>query len=156
MYPGVMPSWDNTARRRGRATVWVNSCPESYYEWLSAVVAIASTKPADERLIFINAWNEWAEGCHLEPDERFGYAWLNATSLALRQPLPVSLKPGDPVSHPDPPPETSIVVQPLSAVVKVVVSVLFYHREDILAEFVRKLLPQLKAASKGSGLSCEL
>src|SRR5262249_24243811 len=108
LYPGVMPSWDNTARQRSKSTIWVNSSPQAYSEWLAEVADLARGRLSpQERFIFINAWNEWAEGCHLEPDERFGYAWLNATSLALRQPLPVSLKPGDPVSHPDPPPETS-------------------------------------------------
>jgi len=157
LYPGVVPSWDNTARQQSRSAIWVNSSPEAYSEWLAEVAGLARGRLApQERFIFINAWNEWAEGCHLEPDERFGYAWLNATSLALRQPFPVSVKSGNPVSHPDPPPETSIAVRPLSTLVKVAVSVLFYHREDILAEFVRKLLPQLKAASKSPGLSCEL
>jgi glycosyltransferase involved in cell wall biosynthesis len=85
LYPGVMPSWDNTARRRGAATVWVNSSPESYYDWLSkAADHLRRNRPADERLVFINAWNEWGEGCHLEPDRKYGHAWLNATKLALR------------------------------------------------------------------------
>ena len=79
-----MPSWDNTARRGSHAGIWVNSSPESYYEWLSATVEqVQKKEESDERLIFINAWNEWAEGCHLEPDERYRYAWLNATRLAL-------------------------------------------------------------------------
>src|SRR5262249_45563297 len=73
--PTVMPSWDNTARRGSHAVIWANSSPESYYEWLStAVEQMKNKEPSDERLIFINAWNEWAEGCHLEPDEKYGQA----------------------------------------------------------------------------------
>lgn len=154
MYPGVMPSWDNTARRRERATVWVNSCPESYYEWLSAVVAIASTKPADERLIFINAWNEWAEGCHLEPDERFGFAWLNATSLALHEPTQRS-EDNDP-SYVIPPAEQCVEVRRLPKSVRLAISVLFYHRDDLIPPFLQSLLPQIRSAMSRGDISCGL
>ena len=85
MYPGVMPSWDNSARRGNKSSAWINGSPESYFDWLSkAVKFLRENRPPEERLVFINAWNEWAEGCHLEPDERFGHAWLNATRLALQ------------------------------------------------------------------------
>lgn len=85
VYPGVMPSWDNTARRRSKSSIWVNSSPESYYDWLSQVCSfLRRDRPQEDRFVFINAWNEWAEGCHLEPDQRYGYAWLNATRLALQ------------------------------------------------------------------------
>jgi lipopolysaccharide biosynthesis protein len=84
VYPGVMPSWDNTARRRNQSSIWVNASPESYYDWLCQVSNfLRRNRPHEEKLVFINAWNEWAEGCHLEPDQLFGYAWLNATRLAL-------------------------------------------------------------------------
>jgi len=84
LWPGVFPSWDNTARRMERAHSWIHSSPEAYHKWLSIVVQRArTTLPPGERFVFINAWNEWAEGCHLEPDEKYGYAWLNATRLAL-------------------------------------------------------------------------
>ncbi len=81
----VCPSWDNTARRMERATSWIKSTPNNYYKWL--VDAIAKTRKnfkASERLLFINAWNEWGEGCHLEPDTKYGYEWLNATKKALQ------------------------------------------------------------------------
>ena len=85
VWPCVCPSWDNTARRMEWAHSWANATPESYYRWLSKVVSnLGATQPPDRRLVFINAWNEWAEGCHLEPDQKFGYAWLNATRSALR------------------------------------------------------------------------
>jgi len=85
VYPGVMPSWDNTARRGNRAGVWYNASPESYYDWLTNVINISQrNRPHEEHFVFINAWNEWAEGCHLEPDRQYGYAWLNATRLALQ------------------------------------------------------------------------
>jgi len=157
LYPGVMPSWDNTARQRTRSTIWVNSSPEAYYEWLAEASRLTRAKSSRaDSFVFINAWNEWAEGCHLEPDERFGHAWLNATSLALRQDASAVPKFIELASHPSAPPDVPVLVQSLSGSVKLAVSVLFYHREDILTAFVTKLLPQLKLAVEADGLSCQL
>jgi len=84
LYRGVMPGWDNTARRMERATAWVNSSPELYGRWLrGAVEQMQREQPPERQLVFINAWNEWAEGAHLEPDERHGYAFLEQTAAAL-------------------------------------------------------------------------
>lgn len=85
VFRGVNPSWDNTARRGSRATIFVNSSPVGYQQWLLRAVehTVHTTDRADERLVFVNAWNEWAEGAHLEPDQRYGYAFLEATRMAL-------------------------------------------------------------------------
>jgi SAM-dependent methyltransferase len=84
VFRGVMPGWDNTARMQNQGTIWAHSNPQLYCRWLHRVVQQTRRHPnPDERLIFINAWNEWAEGAHLEPDQQHGYAWLNATRLAL-------------------------------------------------------------------------
>jgi len=84
-FRGVMPRWDNTARRMERATSWVNATPESYGQWLRATVdLIQREQPQDRQIIFINAWNEWAEGAHLEPDKRYGYRFLEETRAALQ------------------------------------------------------------------------
>ena len=84
LFRQVMPGWDNTARRKEHGVIFARSDPQLYCRWLQRV-ALQTRRYAnpDERLIFINSWNEWAEGAHLEPDERYGYAWLNATRLAL-------------------------------------------------------------------------
>jgi GT2 family glycosyltransferase/glycosyltransferase involved in cell wall biosynthesis len=84
MYRGVMPAWDNTARRMERATSWINASPERYGAWLAAAIdRTIHEQPPEHRLVFVNAWNEWAEGAHLEPDERHGYANLEQTARAL-------------------------------------------------------------------------
>jgi capsular polysaccharide biosynthesis protein len=78
-FPGIVPSWDNTARRQNDGLCMLESSPAAFELWLRELVYRASHKPnPDERLVFINAWNEWAEGCHLEPDLRYGRAWLEA------------------------------------------------------------------------------
>ena len=80
----AMPSWDNTSRRGLAAHIFHNASPEMFEAWLSYI--IAKTKddyPPEHRLVFINAWNEWAEGAYLEPDRRNGHAYLQAVRNAL-------------------------------------------------------------------------
>jgi hypothetical protein len=82
-FPCVCPSWDNTARRNVGATIMQGATPLLYQQWLSKVVLRQSTEAEQNRIVFINAWNEWAEGNHLEPCERWGRAYLTATRRAL-------------------------------------------------------------------------
>jgi len=80
-FRGVMPSWDNTARRQDAGSIFLGSSPEAYRDWLDAAVSwTARMRVGDERLVFINAWNEWGEGNHLEPDQRYERAYLQATA----------------------------------------------------------------------------
>lgn len=81
-YPVVFPSWDNTVRRTS-ATIIENHDATQYARWLGDAVARVAARPPDQRLVFLNAWNEWAEGCHLEPDQRHGHAFLDATAQTL-------------------------------------------------------------------------
>tara|TARA_R110000868_G_scaffold208557_2_gene458087 strand:+ start:21903 stop:25202 length:3300 start_codon:yes stop_codon:yes gene_type:complete len=85
LFHGVTPQWDNTPRRMNAGTILLGSSPDAYELWLKRVATDAAKRHSkfDERLVFINAWNEWAEGCYLEPDVTHGYAWLAATRRAL-------------------------------------------------------------------------
>jgi glycosyltransferase involved in cell wall biosynthesis/SAM-dependent methyltransferase len=88
-YRGVMPGWDNTARRRMQSHVYVNSSPKLYELWLQYLVDYSRCAPNGQPLIFVNAWNEWAEGAYLEPDQKYGWEYLEATSRALRGYVPI-------------------------------------------------------------------
>ncbi len=82
---GVMTSYDNTARRGlTDAGIFYGIEPLLYRKWLKTVMLESKTKHRrEEDFVFINAWNEWAEGAHLEPDLKYGYAYLHATKEAL-------------------------------------------------------------------------
>jgi lipopolysaccharide biosynthesis protein len=80
-FPCVFPSWDNTPRRR-TPTVIQNDDPAAYMDWLGHEIQRVGGYPPEERFVFINAWNEWAEGCHLEPDILLGHSFLHATKQA--------------------------------------------------------------------------
>ncbi len=83
-YRSVMLGWDNSPRRKDGWSVWYGFSLEVYYRWLRFVVAYSRSRfPVDRRFVFINAWNEWAEGTYLEPDRKYGYASINTTSRAL-------------------------------------------------------------------------
>src|SRR5690606_31228910 len=85
LFRGVCPSWDNTARRGTNSTILANSTPGRFTRWVTNAIrdTRARLKAPDERLVFVNAWNEWAEGAHLEPDQRYGYAWLESIRVAM-------------------------------------------------------------------------
>lgn len=77
LYPGVFTSWDNTARRGKQARIIHPSNPAVFREWLyRKLLQDSEVLHPSPSILFINAWNEWAEGAHLEPDKRFGYQWL--------------------------------------------------------------------------------
>ena len=89
--PCVCPGWDNSPRRKAGAAIFINSTPESYEWWLREVVRMRretmqpgeNTGISADSLVFINSWNEWAEGNHLEPCEKWGHQYLEATRRAL-------------------------------------------------------------------------
>ena len=78
----VFPAWDNEARKPGKGHVFHGSTPELYKKWLSNAMRYSANNN-ENKLVFINAWNEWAEGAYLEPDRRFGYGYLEATHTVL-------------------------------------------------------------------------
>lgn len=84
LFRTAMPSWDNTPRRQQAAHIYLGATPPLYQNWLASLVReTRERRMGDERIVFVNAWNEWAEGNHLEPDERYGREWLEATRSAL-------------------------------------------------------------------------
>ncbi len=81
-FPCVTPSWDNSARKR-RANIIQNNDPLQFRAWLLNAFTRADKYDDDEKIVFINAWNEWAEGCHLEPDIKNGRKFLEAINKAI-------------------------------------------------------------------------
>lgn len=78
VYKGVMTHFDNTARKIYRGAQIFSISPKLYQQWLTRSIQLSQTDQ-----VFITAWNEWAEGMHLEPDQKYGYAYLQATKDAL-------------------------------------------------------------------------
>jgi O-antigen biosynthesis protein len=93
LYRTVLPSWDNTARTMSNAMIFNNSSPELYKEWLENTVKYTKQKHSkDNQFVFLHSWNEWAEGAHLEPDRKYGFAYLEATLDVLEKQKFSSLK----------------------------------------------------------------
>jgi len=80
-YPGIMPGWDNSARKSKDAFIFTKSSPAEYGRWLKH---IAEEYKGRDTFLFINAWNEWAEGNHLEPCQKWGRQYLEQTADILR------------------------------------------------------------------------
>lgn len=75
-FPVITPNWDNTARSGRRGSVITNSTPAKFDLMLRNAIGKIENRPPDERIVFVEAWNEWAEGNYLEPDVKFGRGFL--------------------------------------------------------------------------------
>jgi lipopolysaccharide biosynthesis protein len=81
VFPTVCPGWDNTARKPADGNIFMGETIPLFERWIqNATAHLAAHFPPEERILFVNAWNEWAEGAYLEPDRVRGYACLNALS----------------------------------------------------------------------------
>ena len=84
-FPTVMMGWDNEARKPGRGHSFIGATPGEFHRWFADALDYSiSTHEPSGRIVFVNAWNEWAEGTYLEPDREFGYAYLSAISAGYR------------------------------------------------------------------------
>lgn len=77
-YPCVIPNWDNSPRSELRGQILTGSTPELFRRHVHAAIELLKGRPAEDRLLFIKSWNEWAEGNYLEPDLRWGRNYLEA------------------------------------------------------------------------------
>lgn len=85
MYPGVSPGWDNSSRRPAKkAMIMHDSNPGHFRYWLTHKLNAFEPFSEEENFLFINAWNEWAEGNHLEPCEKWGRVYLEALRQVLQ------------------------------------------------------------------------
>lgn len=83
-YRCVCPSWDNSPRRALNAILYKGATPALFKDWMRAMISYTKAHHSEEeQLLFVNAWNEWGEGCHLEPDEKWGYGYLDALKEEL-------------------------------------------------------------------------
>lgn len=85
LFPGIAPMWDNSARKRKNYFLFKNSRPEIYSKWLNSILEKFDPFSEEENFIFINAWNEWAEGNHLEPCQKWGRQYLEVTKKSLEE-----------------------------------------------------------------------
>jgi glycosyltransferase involved in cell wall biosynthesis len=85
-YRGLFPRWDNSARRKSAGHVFINDSTKAYANWLRFLTQEALVRRDQQApMVFVNAWNEWAEGTYLEPDETYGSSLLEVTRLALSE-----------------------------------------------------------------------
>jgi hypothetical protein len=82
-YPCLVHAWDNTPRAGANGVVLDGATPGLFRKLLDGAVQVLADKPPERRLLFLKAWNEWAEGNHLEPDLAHGDAFLREVGAAL-------------------------------------------------------------------------
>lgn len=83
-YPGAFVDWDNTPRKGNLGFLFSGATPHKFKHYMKRQI-VRTRELYSKDMLFIFAWNEWAEGGYLEPDERYGYGYLTALWEALNE-----------------------------------------------------------------------
>ena len=83
IYPTLLPNWDRSARSGKKARIYTGSTPALFREQLTEALALVKDKQPEHRILFLQSWNEWAEGNYVEPDLRYGHGFLDALRETL-------------------------------------------------------------------------
>lgn len=79
IYQGIFSNWDNTPRRGSLGMVYEGCSPSIFEKMLCTM----NERLEPDDYLFLNAWNEWGEGCYIEPDNRYGYAYLDSINTVM-------------------------------------------------------------------------
>ncbi|WP_234571731.1 glycosyltransferase WbsX family protein [Rhodohalobacter sp. 614A] len=85
IYPAVIPNWDNSPRSGENAVIYTNSTPEKFEKHLREAVQYVLKNNSNHRFLMVKSWNEWAEGNYLEPDKKWGRAYLEVFKKVMDQ-----------------------------------------------------------------------
>lgn len=83
VYPSIFPQWDRTPRAGNSEGVYVNATPTTFKKHIQNALNVIKNKDMEHRILFLRAWNEWGEGNYVEPDLKYGHAFLDAIKEAI-------------------------------------------------------------------------
>lgn len=83
-YPTVFPNWDHTPRMGRKGLVLTNSTPALFAAHMRTAVNAVRNRDDEHKIVFLKSWNEWAEGNYIEPDTKWGHAYLEALSRTIK------------------------------------------------------------------------
>lgn len=81
--PTILAGWDHTPRSGRRGCVMTGYTPKAFKEHARQVLDSVRRRQGGSGLVFLKSWNEWAEGNYIEPDLKWGMAFLDALKDCL-------------------------------------------------------------------------
>lgn len=83
VYPTLLPNWDRTARSGKKANIYYNSTPELFEQHIKDALSVIEHKDDEHKILFLQSWNEWAEGNYVEPDLKYGHGYLDVLKKCI-------------------------------------------------------------------------
>ena len=83
VFPTIIPNWDRTARAGRASTIYYNDTPQVFEKQVKKAIEVIKNKTDEHKILFLQAWNEWGEGNHIEPDVKYGRGYLEALRRVL-------------------------------------------------------------------------